>query len=89
MLTVVLRPSARRQLEAMRPVAHQRLLAALHVLAHVPHSGRPYPGLRDTYSKTVKIRRNWNYRIVYVYKLDDPEMYVEYFEPGWMPRDLF
>jgi len=65
MLTVVFRPLARRQRDQLTARARRRLEAALCVLAHVPRSGRPYPGLRDTYSKTVMIRRRWSLRIVY------------------------
>jgi plasmid stabilization system protein ParE len=87
MMTVVLRPRASQQLELLRPLARSKLVAALRVLAHVPRSGRPYSGLVDTYSRSVRIRRNWSDRVVY--KLRSATLFVEYFEPAWMPRELF
>lgn len=67
-MNVRLQPIAVDQLRALPAPAARKVLAALRVLAVVPHSGRR---LRDDSAvgglmqKIVRIRRGWSYRIVY------------------------
>jgi len=85
-LIVKLLPVAEAQLHALPVPAARRVLGALRVLAGVPHSGRRFSESAPRYAgmmwKIVRIRRNWNYRVVYEILHDRIDVHV--IIPTWV-----
>ena len=89
MLTLLVKPSARAQFDALPEIAAQAVADMLLLLQRLPRLGTQLEDhLRDVfYQKLVVVRRRrWTLHIVY--RIIGDTLAVEYIDPSWLRRDL-